>query len=147
MKLFSLLLIALLALAGIAQAETYGRKQYLDVTRVLVVDGDTLSYRGKLVRISGLQAPETRGVCAAEKQLGLQARTEARHWVQAARTITARFVVEKNRQSGKIVRARDKYGRSLAVIAVDRADWSETMIAKGLAVAWDGHGSRPSWCH
>ena len=42
----------------------------------------------------------------------------------------------------------DKYGGRIdAVVSVDGVDLSQTLIAAGYAVAYDGTGARKDWCN
>lgn len=102
-----------------------------------VVDGDTMRDRrtGETYRIANIDTPETgdRARCTAERTLGIQATSEARRMLQAAREVRVR-------PTGK----RDRYGRTLAYLEVDGRDFGEHMIENELARAWRGH--REPWC-
>lgn len=138
-------LLATLALALVFAIPALAAPQYLDKSRLRVVDGDTIAYRGKLIRIVGLNAPELRGACPEEKALGKDAKAHAKGLVDGAKIIQAWFA-HKKRRDGVIVRDTDKYGRALAQISIDHEDWAQLMIEAKLAQPWDGHGPKPSWC-
>lgn len=85
------------------------------------------------VRISGIDAPELRGKCDAEKQLARKAK---------------QFTVEALR-SAKVIELRDidrgKYFRIVADVYVDGENLAKQLIDSGLAVPYSG-GTRQSWC-
>lgn len=108
-----------------------------------VVDGDTLQARALIwlgqevivrVRLRGVDAPEARSDCAAER---------------AAAEAAAAFLSQ--RLAGRTVRltniAHDKFGgRVLADVADDAgASIAAELIARGLARAYGGAARRP-WC-
>lgn len=131
-----LLLFALPASAGYV---------YPDRTLLRVVDGDTIAYRGREIRVIGLNAPERHRVCPEEIALGQQAKAHGEELIAAAKTVRLLFSYRRTRD-GRTVRATDKYGRYLAHLWVDRQDWAQLMIDAGLAKPWDGKGAKPSWC-
>jgi len=93
-----------------------------------------LTFRAVRVRIQGLDAPERRGRCDAEKRLAAEAR---------------RFLLDLIAKAGRVdlrVAGRDKYGRLLATVIVDGADAAPRLIDAGLAHAYNGRGPRGSWC-
>ena len=108
-----------------------------------VIDGDTIAVKVRVwlgqdievvVRIAGIDAPERRGACAAEKRLAEQSRD---------------FLAE--RLSGGTVALsqirRGKYaGRVVATVSGPAvADWGHLLVAAGLARPYDG-GRRAAWC-
>lgn len=98
-----------------------------------VVDGDTVAAGGYRIRLLGIQAPELRGVCEAEKALGRQARD------RLAEIIAAGRVVELRRGPP------GKYSQLTAWLVIDGEDAGQRLIAEGLAVPYQG-GTRPGWC-
>jgi len=110
---------------------------------VAVVDGDTVAVRARIwlgqsvettVRIDGIDAPERRGRCAAER-----IRAEAARAFVVDR-IGAAPVVLRNVRFGKYA------GRVLArVEAADGADLATALIAAGHARVYAG-GTRGGWC-
>lgn len=101
--------------------------------RLRAIDGDTLAWGPKRIRIIGLDAPEIRGRCPLETALAQAARRRLDALV--ARGITLR------------PRGRDRYRRLLAV-ALDRQgrDVAQVLIAEGLARPYTGRGRREGWC-
>lgn len=133
------LALALLLLAAPAAAETIAGPIAAEVVRVL--DGDTLAVRARLwpgivaeelVRLRGLDTPELRGKCPAEKEAAQRARQALAGLAGPVVTLEA---VE-----------RDKYGRILArVISADGRDVAALMIASGYAREYVG-AARQGWC-
>jgi endonuclease YncB( thermonuclease family) len=112
-----------------------------DVIRIM--DGDTLAVRAHIwlgqtvevhVRLSGIDTPELRGACPAERRAALQARDTLTRLTRAG-TVTL-----------EDLRA-DKYGgRVLArVRGSDGRDLAADMLAEGLAASYAG-GRRGDWC-
>lgn len=110
---------------------------------VEVVDGDTLEVRVQIwlgqdvitrVRMTGIDTPELRGKCPAEKAMA-----------QAAKEMLARLVAD----GGVVLRdvSYDKYGgRVLAVVSTrDGRNLAELLIAAGLARPYGGT-ARAGWC-
>jgi endonuclease YncB( thermonuclease family) len=108
-----------------------------------VVDGDTLAVRvtvwlGQelrvLVRVRGVDAPEVRGQCEAEKARA-QAATKA-----LGQLVSGGAVVLRSIEGDKY------YGRVLAdVVTPEGEDVAMTLIAGGLARPYEG-GARGGWC-
>lgn len=105
---------------------------------VFALDGDTIVLDGRHIRIANIDAPEIHDYhCEAELRLGLAAKRR-----MAALLAGGAIVVhEGDPDSGRLT---DRYGRTLATVAVDGFDVGETMIAEGLARRWNGH--RRPWC-
>lgn len=102
-----------------------------------VIDGDTLEDMDADItyRVVNIDTPETgsRARCAAERELGNRATTQARALIAAAREIELQ-------PTGRI----DRYGRTIAFVLIDGRDLGETLIAEGLARPW--RGRREPWC-
>lgn len=97
------------------------------------VDGDTIHCGEQRVRVLGLDAPELRGRCEAERRLA-QAATE-----RLSGLLEAGVRLETSGQ--------DRFGRALAVVRDPRGeDVAEVLIREGLARAYDGRGPREGWC-
>ncbi len=112
--------------------------------RVLaVIDGDTVLVQARVwlgqtievrVRLAGIDAPELRGKCAAERALAARARD-----FLAAR-LDAGDVRLREVRYGKYA------GRVLARVETAAGeDLSDLLLAAALARAYDG-GTRPAWC-
>jgi endonuclease YncB( thermonuclease family) len=112
--------------------------------RVLqVIDGDTIAVAARIwlgqdvdihIRLAGIDAPERKGRCAAERQAA-----------DAARDLVARLAAQ-----GEVILSDihyDKYGgRVLArVAAPDGTDIAQALLAHGLARPYDGK-RRQGWC-
>ena len=162
--------LAVVGLAGIAQAQTHqvpfafycpNKTQTEETWQGCVYDGD--SVHGALtllphpptllvdsVRLAGIDAPELRGKCDAEKAKARFARLALRNKT-AAMTETYAFALV-------FAAAREKYGRQLGVIlaypldddgTVDAAgtvvNLNQWMIDQEHAVFYDG-GTKHDWC-
>jgi micrococcal nuclease len=100
-----------------------------------VVDGDTIHYDGVIIRIEGLDTPEThRSKCEAERALGMRATRRLLELINAGPF----DIVQKGR------RDTDKYGRKLRVLERDGSLFGDILIAEGLARPWEGR--RRGWC-
>ena len=103
--------------------------------RNCVVDGDTIHHDGVIIRIEGIDAPETHGFkCQSERALGMRA--------------TMRLLELVNAGPFEIVRKgntdTDKYGRQLRDLERNGRSFGDILIAEGLARRWDGR--RHGWC-
>lgn len=102
--------------------------------RNCVVDGDTFWMDGQKIRIAGIDAPETHpSRCAYEEELGGKATRRLRELLNGGRV-----------ELVSIARDRDRYGRLLRNVRVNRRDVGDVMIAEGLVRPY-GTGRRP-WC-
>lgn len=109
-----------------------------------VYDGDTIRVRienwppiiGESigVRVNGIDTPEIRGKCPAEKSLARKARSFTRTVVTGAQQVELRNL------------RRDKYFRLLADVCVDGKALSEMLLEKGLGHPYEG-GRKGSWCN
>ena len=106
-----------------------------------VYDGDTITVMIDLglsikvkakCRLLGIDTPEIRTKSATEKKLGYEARDRLRELVDG------KWVVLNS------VAKPDKYGRLLVKVWIGGACVNDTLIAEGLARAYDG-GTRQSW--
>jgi endonuclease YncB( thermonuclease family) len=110
---------------------------------VEVIDGDTVKLRAHIwlgqeveisVRLAGIDTPELRGDCDAERHLALQARDYLATLLAGA-TVSLRDV------------AYDKYGGRVVAQVSDAAghDLGTALVAAGYARLYDG-GKRAAWC-
>lgn len=116
----------------------------IPATVVRIVDGDTLEVRAHIwlgqsvqtmVRVDGIDTPELRGRCPAEKALAQEARTRVATLLPPGSPVALHGVT-----LGKFA------GRVVARIqAADGTDLGASLIAAGLARAYDGGGRKP-WC-
>lgn len=117
-----------ISVALLAVALSTGAARCADLVGVAsVIDGDTIEIHGQRVRLFGVDAPETRQLCAA---------ADGREWrcgTQAARALDALV----GRASVRCVsRGQDRYRRLVAVCFLGGQDVAESMVAQGLAVAY-----------
>lgn len=85
------------------------------------------------VRIKGIDTPELRGKCQAEKELARKAKQHTVAILREAKQIELRDI------------QRGKYFRLLAFVFVDGQSLGDLLIREGLAVAYDG-GTKRNWC-
>jgi endonuclease YncB( thermonuclease family) len=117
-----------------------------------VIDGDTLRVRVRIwlgqdlaiyVRLAGVDAPETRGACARERELAQRARDFV-----ASRLALGRDPGGDKEPSVQLREVRyGKYARRVVARVETEAglDLSAALLAAGLALPYDG-GPRPVWC-
>ena len=107
---------------------------------VRVIDGDTVlmdvyswpdEAKRTYVRVDGIDTPEMRGKCEAEK---IKAR-QAKAYVEALSGPVTLF----NVRLGKYAK------RVLATVRIGGVDVGDALVGEGLAVRYDG-GARQSWC-
>ena len=104
-----------------------------DPSAIVIIDGDTFSYRGDKIRIADIDTPEVKGRCAYETQLAAQA--------------TARMGVLLRQgplELKPIDRDEDQYGRKLRIAVRDGGSLGDQLVAEGLARTWSGR--REPWC-
>jgi endonuclease YncB( thermonuclease family) len=109
---------------------------------ISVYDGDTFKAQAHpwpgmsidvSVRVNGVDTPEIRGKCEAEKQAAIAAR-------DYVRDVLGESVILKNVKRGKYA------GRVVAdVYLTDGRSLTGLLIASGLGRAYDG-GKRSGWC-
>jgi len=111
---------------------------------VKVYDGDTFTVEAypwpgleakASVRVDGVDSPEIRGKCEAEKQKAI----EARDFVQGL--ILNKTIFLKKPKPGKY------YGRVIAEVFLDAGEnLADKIISQGLGREYHG-GRREGWCH
>jgi endonuclease YncB( thermonuclease family) len=110
---------------------------------VEVIDGDTVKLRAHIwlgqevetaVRLAGINAPELRGDCDAERQLAQQARAYLTTLLTGG-AVSLRDI------------AYDKYGGRVVAQVIDAAgrDLGAALVTAGYARPYDG-GKRAAWC-
>lgn len=140
MKNILIILILFNSIIAASNAEDYSD---VSVSRIIkVIDGDTFRVdinelpdiigKNIRIRILGINAPEINGKCAFEKELAIK----ARDFVQILLD-NADSVILKNLDRGN-------FFRLLAEVIVDGKNLGELLIAKDLAVRYQGKKS--SWC-
>lgn len=141
--------------ASASAPATYGRSARLPgpfaarVTRV--VDGDTFEAqipiwfgqeKTVLVRLRGMDAPELKARCPAERQLALEARLVLMEVLSAGRV--SLHEVTRDKYAGRIV-ADIRVNAPIALKSEDVPTVSSIMIASGYARPYN-KGKRLSWC-
>jgi micrococcal nuclease len=139
---FSLSAIAKEHLIESVDEKVFGNATVSEVTSIY--DGDT--FRVNIagypdivghhvpVRVFGIDTPEIKGKCPAEKEGAQKAK---------------QFTVEKLRSGKKIELRhlrRDKYFRLLAEVYIDNNSLAEMLLKAGLAIPYDGT-TKKSWCN
>jgi micrococcal nuclease len=136
--IFRLLAIAVLSFPVYAN---YGSAIVSEVTSIYDADTFRVNISGwpavvgerVQIRVKGVDAPELRGKCEAEKVRARKAK---------------QFTVAKLREAQTIQLAeleRGKYFRLLAVVYVDGENLEQALINADLARPYDG-GTRQGWC-
>jgi micrococcal nuclease len=146
-------LTAILFIVCVAQALYIGTRYrtpeppLVQGIRVLsVMDGDTFAIDGRAwspfpdlkwkIRIAGIDTPEMKGHCPAERVAARQAKT---------------LLTQYLRQHGNIVTLshvhHDKYGgRFVATVNTPDGEASQVLLDKNLARPYTGQGHKPDWC-
>jgi micrococcal nuclease len=124
-----------------AKNKNYGNAKVLEVTSIY--DGDTFraNLRGypaiigehMAIRINGIDTPELRGKCEAEKQLARKAKQFTVEHLRAAKNITLKNI------------KRGKYFRLIADVYVDGISLGELLIKYKHAVIYQGKAKK-TWC-
>lgn len=101
-----------------------------------VVDGDTVMFGKRRIRLTGFDAPEMEGACEAERGQALDARDALSRWLSSA----------PFEWDGGDDPPRDQYARELRGVRRGEEALADTMIARGLAQT-SGWGNDPqAWC-
>lgn len=99
----------------------------------IAIDGDTLALGSERIRILGMDTPESyKPACPKEEAAGYLAAGRLQHLINTRRVTIVR-------------RGKDKYGRTLATVAVGSDDVAQLMIREGLAEPYDGRAKRVWW--
>jgi micrococcal nuclease len=129
-------------LPSLVHATEYGSAVVAKI--ISVYDGDT--FRADIanwqaiagqnigIRVNGIDTPEIRGKCQQEKELAIQARDIARQVLQDASVVELHHI------------QRGKYFRLVAVVIADGQNLGDVLIARGLAVPYDGGTKTKDWC-
>jgi len=87
------------------------------------------------IRIRGIDTPEIKGKCEAEKTKAKAARKYIKKLMSNAKQIDL------------INPKRGKYFRIVADIKADGIDVGTLMLKKGFAVPYNGNGKKGEWCN
>jgi endonuclease YncB( thermonuclease family) len=129
--LAALLLVAESRLGGPAGYKpVYRGAKYIDKSRIEFDDGDTFMYRGKPLRILGVDCPETASPSVGieeDQPFGRAAAESTKSWIERARIVE--YVPDGD----------DYYGRKLVHVFVDGELLSVKLIEAGLAYETVSH--------
>lgn len=105
------------------------------LTKIWVVDGDTIDGDGMRYRLANIDAPETgdNAKCFREHERGQEATKAAIELVRKATSVSVRRTWRF-----------DRFGRRVAFVFVDGEDLGRLLIGRGLARPW--RGKRERWC-
>ncbi|APG63841.1 hypothetical protein LPB140_11885 [Sphingorhabdus lutea] len=99
-----------------------------------VVDGDTIWFEGRKIRIADINTPETHEAqCEQERELGVKAKMRLLALLNMG-----------NFSLKNIDRDTDQYDRDLRIIIRGGDSIGEKLVDEGLAEKWQGY--RRSWC-
>lgn len=136
------LTIALAAPSGAAGGDALPGPVPAEVLRV--VDGDTVDVRARIwlgqtvetrVRLAGIDTPESRGGCPAERALADQAAALLTRLLADGDGITLSDI-DHGSFAGRVVARVESAGQ----------DVTAALLASGLARPYTGRGPRPDWC-
>ena len=96
-----------------------------------IVDGDTFWLDGEKYRIANIDTPEIKGKCADEQTVAIRARQRLLTMVDG-RSIRIK------------VTGKDRYSRTLVLVADADGDIGDRLVAEGLAEVWGG--AFIDWC-
>lgn len=130
-----------LLLAQICLAAEYGSVIVSEIRTVY--DGDTFKVnidnwpaivgQSISVRVKGVDTPELRGKCQAEKDAARRAKQFTVAMLRAGEVVELRGL------------ERDKYFRLLAEVWIDGKSLGEALVSSGNAVVYEG-GTKSTWC-
>ena len=107
----------------------------VNVSQLMVVDGDTLRHSGRSIRLVGFDTPETyQAECANERNMGNAATNRLRDLLARASSVELAYLPRQ-----------DRYGRDRARLMLDGRDVADIMVGEGFARPYTG-GQRRSWC-
>jgi micrococcal nuclease len=100
-----------------------------------VIDGDTIRWRGEVVRLQDIDAPEIGDFkCASELARGNQATSRLRELLNGG-------AIELVHTGG---RDEDRYGRKLRTVRNGQRSLGDILVGEGLARPWNG--ACRGWC-
>jgi len=92
-----------------------------------VVDGDTLEVHGTVIRLWGVDAPESSQLCRADDSI------QYRCGAKAANELDV-FIAKRPVSCTPI--SVERYGRTVASCSVDGVDLGDWLVSNGLALDW-----------
>ena len=99
-----------------------------------MIDGDSIKYKGREIRLVGFNAPELgEPRCPREQELGKKAQGRLQHLLNAAP-----FRLTANNP------ANDRFGRELLTVTQNGENIGSALVREGLAHVW--HGQKGDWC-
>lgn len=113
--------------------------QSVTVSLISCYDGDTCTFTGPKgepvkVRLLGIDAPEIKGACEAERDKAA-----------LAKNILTRMLTQASQIEMASWGEKDRYGRLLGIIRADGVDVAGALILLGLGRPYQG-GKRQPWC-
>ncbi len=122
----------LVAAAGLAACFAWPVSSETISGKARVVDGDTLVIAGERVRLSGVDAPETRQTCSRD----------GRRWTCGkAATKAMRRLIGRDPVRCE-VSGRDRYGRAIATCFARGQNLQRELVRQGLALAYRRYSTR-----
>lgn len=128
----------------LAVVPSFAGVDYKNVKLLKVTDGDTITVdlpcgeplfcMAMPVRLKGVDTPELRGKCEAEKEQA-----------SAAKAYLTRLLAGKS--IGLIDCERGKYFRIACKVYVNEQDVAFLLIKQGLGRPYDGKSKKESWCY
>jgi micrococcal nuclease len=144
LKLFFFILFLIAIYVTLHLLKGYPQEASIEATVVDVYDGDTLFvnienlpdvFGARVgIRLAGIDTPEMRGKCDAEKLLAIEARDYLRSVVTDGGLVELKDV------------SRGKYFRLIADVYIDSVNVSEGLLGRNLAVEYSGKGRKHDWC-
>jgi len=123
-------ILALVFLAGIAQAQSYGRYQTLSGPAT-VTDGDTVEIAGDAIRLWGIDTPESAQRCSDEDGACFACGEEAENQLKALINNAGADVVYCT-ATGDM-----SYGRYIGICYAGDTNLNEKMVLSGWGVSYD----------
>ncbi len=112
--------------------EAHGQSGDMISGHARVIDGDTLQVQNRRIRMSGIDAPESRQMCSDSSGL----------WPCGAHsTASLKKAVGRSAVSCKVI-DRDRYGREIAICYSGDMDLNQWMVDNGWAFAYRKYSSR-----
>jgi endonuclease YncB( thermonuclease family) len=118
--------LILLLLVLVAMADTQVARAEAVTGEAQVINGDTIEVRGQLIRLLGIDAPESKQICERDGE----------KWLCSAEAGAKLRELIGNNEVRCDRRRRESYGRVVALCTVGDVDLGAEMVASGYAVAY-----------